>query len=178
MAVDSFSRWFVLSLNPEPWAVGPVGYSRRGGRMSAYVGRNQQLDAYKEAVREEIGAQSMIQGKIALRFYFWRQRAEYTTPQARAHRKHEADLTNLQKATEDALQGILFQNDRDVVSVKSFMVEQGPEVVPRIIISVEEHSGLLDPSEIPENVWSLIDEQPELPFDQLVDPYTDSESLF
>lgn len=152
--------WFVLNVNPEPWAIGPVGYRRSGGKMSAYVGRNQQLDAYKEAVREALGLQEKIEGKVALQFFFWRNRAEYTTPQARAHRKHEADLTNLQKATEDALQGVLFDNDRDVTCCESYLVEQGPDITGRIVIScwkVDDPSWAVDliPSDIMHTISAI-----------------------
>jgi Holliday junction resolvase RusA-like endonuclease len=105
--------------------------------MSAYVGRNAQLDAYKEAVREELGEQELQEGQHILHLYFWRVRSEYTTPQARTHRKHEADVTNLQKATEDALQGVLFANDRDVREVHSYLIDQGPETEPGIVIGLE-----------------------------------------
>ena len=136
--------WFVLDLNPEPWAIGPVGYSRRGGKMSAYVGRNQQLDAYKQAIKEALDFEGpMLEGKVTLNLWFWRHRAEYETPQARTHRKHEADATNLQKSTEDALQGVLFANDKDVRVVRSVVVDQGPEVVGRIVIHVREQDPLV-----------------------------------
>ena len=131
-------RWFVLDVNPEPWAIGPVGYSRRGGKMSAYVGRNQQLHSYQEAVREALGTgHEMIDGPFQLYFWFWRRRDEYKTPQSRTHRKHEADATNLQKATEDALQGVLFKNDKDTRIIRSVMVEQGPDVEGKIVFQIK-----------------------------------------
>lgn len=130
--------WLYVPVNPEPWAIGPVGYSRRGGKMSAYVGRNQQLDAFKEAVaesvREQWGGLPPLEGKMYLYFWFYRQRADYKTPAARTHRKHEADATNMQKATEDALQGILFGNDRDNIKVGSIVMEQAPDTVGGIVI--------------------------------------------
>lgn len=152
-------QWYVLDLNPEPWQVGPVGVKRQNGRLSAYVGRSQQLDAYKEAVREELPkGQPLLTGKIKLRFYFWRNRADYTTPTERAHRRHEADVTNLQKATEDALQSILFANDRDVNDVQSVMVEQGPDVKGRIVIGIERSLDMPDAvNELPEAVLELMD---------------------
>jgi Holliday junction resolvase RusA-like endonuclease len=104
--------------------------------MSAYVGQNQQLHAYQEAIREELGNQELQKGQHVLHLYFWRRRADYTTPQARTHRKHEADVTNLQKATEDALQGVLFANDRDVREVHSYLMAQGPDVEPGIVIGL------------------------------------------
>lgn len=183
-------RWFVLDLNPEPWAIGPVGYARRGGKMSAYVGRNAQLDAYKEAVREELkdalagsnAADYFIEGKVELRFYFWRNRAEYKTPQARTHRKHEADGTNMSKATEDALQGILFKNDKDVNHCQWTVVEQGPNVKGRIVIGVRPSSDLPNVmAELPDHVCALLDEldgDPAGKWEQLELNYDNDEDLF
>lgn len=139
------SQWFVLPVNPEPWAIGPVGYGRRAGKMSAYVGRNQQLAAFQEAVREAIGPQELIDGDISITFFFWREQVDYKTPQARTARKHEADATNLQKSTEDALQGILYKNDKDNKHVESYIIEQGPDVVGKIVIRISEckHDGMM-----------------------------------
>lgn len=134
-------HWIALDVNPEPWAIGPVGVARRGGKIQPYVGRNAQLAEYQAAVKEELGEQEMLEGKIVLRFFFWRNRADYVTPQARTHRKHEADLTNLQKATEDALQGVLFKNDKDVADIHSTMVAQGPEIRGRIILGIKPYTG-------------------------------------
>ena len=135
------TTWFYLNINPEPWAIGPVGSARRGGKLTSYVGRNAQVYAYEQAVKEAVIEQlpaefKMFEGNFALAFYFWRERAEYVTPQARTHRKHEADVTNLQKATEDALQGVLFKNDKDTSSVHAVLVEQGPDVQGKILIGI------------------------------------------
>lgn len=159
-------QWFVLDVNPEPWAIGPVGYRRAGGKMSAYVGQNQQLNAYKEAVKEAIGKVDMIEGKVDITFFFWRNRAEYSTPQARSHRKHEADATNLQKSTEDALQGLLYNNDKDNIHVESWIVEQGPDVEGKVVVRVARACELFDPNLIPDHIWDRIDgikEQETLP---------------
>lgn len=151
-------EWYILDVNPEPWAIGPVGYRRLNGKMSAYVGRNQQLDAYKEAVREAIADQAprKVDGPVDITFFFWRNRAEYTTPQARTHRKHEADATNMQKATEDALQGVLYDNDKDNIHVESWIVEQGPDVEPRVVVRCTS-AGVFDSNIIPDHVWDKID---------------------
>lgn len=134
--------WLHVPVNPEPWAIGPVGYARRNGKMSAYVGRNAQLDAYKQAVAEAVseywGNLPVLEGKFKVHFYFWRNQAEYTTAQSRQHRKHEADATNLQKATEDALQGIVFSNDKDNKMVGSVVMAQGPSVVGQIVINIQD----------------------------------------
>lgn len=152
--------WLRLEINPEPWAIGPVGVSRKEGRIGAYVGRNQQLDAYKEAIREAVNAELSEPPEkfptVALSLYFWRNRAEYVTPQSRNHRKHEADLTNLQKATEDALQGIFFDNDRDVKEIHSYMVQQGPEITGSVVLEVREYTGSI---ELPGEAWDCIKAQ-------------------
>lgn len=164
-------RWFVLGLNPEPWAIGPVGTARRAGKLTSYVGRNQQLDAYKEAVAESLRELiidtdpdfTMYEGKLDLKFYFWRNMAEYTTPQARSHRKHEADGTNMAKATEDALQGVLFANDKDVKRMTWEVVEQGPDVIPAVAIQIQPYVEL----PLPDALIQLMDKN------QLVLPYDD-----
>ena len=152
-------HWYVLDVNPEPWAVGPVGVARSGGKLKPYIGRNQQLAAYKEAVAEAIGeGQEKITGKVKLQFYFWRKRYDYTIPQSRSHRKHEADVTNMQKATEDALQGVLFDNDKDVNDIHSVLVEQGPDVHGRIVIGIEASPFLPEVmAELPQQVCDLLD---------------------
>jgi Holliday junction resolvase RusA-like endonuclease len=143
--------YLYVPVNPEPWAIGPVGYARRGGKMSAYVGQNKQLAAFKEAVaesvREQWGGLPMLEGAIEMRLWFWRQRAAYKTPAARVHRKHEADATNMQKATEDALQGIVFGNDRDVKIPRSVIMEQGESTVGGIVIAVRSIEGWAEAEE-------------------------------
>jgi Holliday junction resolvase RusA-like endonuclease len=161
-------HWFVLDINAEPWAIGPlsIGYAKGGGKFPS-VGQNAQLKAYQEAVAESVkrqfaGEMIPLGEKVELEFYFWRNRAEYTTASQRAHRKHEADATNMQKATEDALQGILFANDRDVSSIRSVIVEQGPDVSPRIVIKfgLYEPIGIDDlPGSVKEKIWAAPAEQ-------------------
>lgn len=150
-------RWFVLDVNPEPWEIGPVGVARSEGKLRPYVGRNAQLAAFQQAVKEEIGDPDKFTGKFSVRFVFWRNRAEYVTPQARTHRKHEADTTNLQKATEDALQKVLFDNDKDVLDIRSTLVEQGPDVKGRIVIGIKVIERELELPDLPQEVWDLLD---------------------
>lgn len=151
--------WFVLDVNPEPWAIGPLSVGRaKGGKMFPSVGRNTQLWHYQQAIKEALGNPEIWfeNQKIELKFYFWRRRDEYQTPQARTHRKHEADTTNLQKATEDALQGVLFKNDKDVSHVESWMVQQGPDVEGCVIIAIRATS--LNGVSLPLKVMDLQDE--------------------
>lgn len=94
------------------------------------MGRNQQLHMYQQAVKEEMQrcypeAELLAPG-YELDFWFWRN----------TERGNIADATNLQKATEDALQGILLKNDRLVVRVGSTVVAQGADVTGAVAFRV------------------------------------------
>lgn len=136
-------RWFALPVNPEPWAVGPLDVLRRGGRLIPSMGQNQQLASYKEAVAEEFLSrygrldEALERPKYMLDLYFWRNRARYTTPAQQTAARNDADATNMQKATEDALQGVCIDNDRNVVRVSSTIMAQGSEVTPGLIIRLQ-----------------------------------------
>lgn len=154
-------HWFVIEVNPEPWAVGPLSVGRsKGGKVFPKIGRNEQMFHFQEAIKEELGDPGVFfEGKVELRVYFWRRRDEYKTPQSRTHRKHEADATNMLKATEDALQGVLFKNDKDNNDVRAVIVEQGADVTPRIVIAIRQ--GMQMPpvmAEFPQHVCELLDE--------------------
>lgn len=160
-------KWLVCEVNPEPWAIGDLSVGRRGGKTFPMVGRNHQLHAYKEAVKEALKDRDTpwIEGKIELVFYFSRNIARYTSPQARGARSHEADLTNLQKATEDALQGVLFKNDKDVVHCESFIVGQSPDVKPLLVIGIREaqyDSPVLHPDAMQAVVQYWDEQEPEV----------------
>lgn len=145
--------WYVIPVNPEPWAIGTPQVGRKGGKFFPKISPNPQLVAYKQAVAEALAdAEPLPEGEYALRFYFWRRLDDYETQSGRRHRKHWADATNMQKATEDALQGVLFGNDRNVRDVRSEIVHQGPEVDGLIILRAENWT-LPDLSEIPASLF-------------------------
>jgi Holliday junction resolvase RusA-like endonuclease len=134
--------WIVLHINPEPWKVGTVySFGKRKG-----ISPDAQLVAYKEAVHtgvqdylRERGIQdTMIEGDVELRFWFWRRLDSYQSASGRKVTKHRVDMTNLQKATEDALHDIFFKNDVQDKHVSSIEVEQGPDVEPCIVICVQQ----------------------------------------
>lgn len=163
--------WFALDLNPEPWAVGPLGVSRTSGTLHPYMGRNQQLDAYKEAVRDELisrypGMVQIQEPPYELEFWFWRNQADYEGANKRV-RKHQVDATNMQKATEDALQGLLIENDRDVRRIRSTIVAQGPDVRGAVVIRVL--GGLPNIQETPELPPGIIWQLKGFTHDQLID---------
>jgi len=130
--VSENERWYVLHINPEPWAVGPLDLLRRGGKLAPTMGRNQQVHMYQQAVAGELAVKygalpgAPLAPCYELDFWFWRN----------TERGNYADATNLQKATEDALQGILIDNDRDVVRAQSWVAAQGPAVAGAVAFRV------------------------------------------
>src|SRR4051794_39473343 len=102
-------KWFVLHINPEPWAVGSIS----GKRISP----NPNLVAFQSAVREELEGQTLPRDFRKLEFFFFRQTAKYIDTSDHVRQRNQADTTNCQKALEDALQGVLFHNDREIVDI-------------------------------------------------------------
>lgn len=152
-------RWFYLPVNPEPWAVGSLGLGKKGGKFHPTISPNAQLVAFKQAIAEELEeCEKLPPGEYELEFYFWRALDDYETASGRRHRKHQADATNMQKATEDALQGVLIDNDRNVRRVTSEIVEQGPDVKPGIAVKATMWSGF-NPDSIPDFIWDQVDGQ-------------------
>lgn len=144
-------KYYVLHINPEPWAVGSVSRGAKGARISP----NPNLVAFQNAVREALdGAKKLGFTRIKITFYLWRQMAKYIDAADRVRQRNQADATNMQKGLEDALQGILMDNDRDVEDIRTVIVEQGPFVEPCIIIKAEaSHNPLVEVMEtIPADV--------------------------
>lgn len=135
----------ISGINPEPWTAPEVSIGRKGGKVYPAVYKTETLRAYQEAIKDSL---SDIEDHViddgepfALHFWFWRQLPDYDLGDGRRSRRHIADATNLQKALEDALQGVLFKNDRWCLDVRSTMVEQGHETVPGIVIELEPIAG-------------------------------------
>lgn len=156
--------WRVLDVNPEPWVVPPftVIRNKQTNKMIPKAGKSQQLAAFQDAVREALeDNQQVISGDIRLVFYFWRRLDSQISEGKRRTTRNQADATNMQKATEDALQGVFFGNDRNVRDIRSVLVDHGAEVTPRIVLHVEPWVWF-NPDEIPQHVWNLIDKQNNL----------------
>lgn len=128
----------VLSgINPEPWTAPLAAAGRKGGRVYATVSKSASLKAYQQAVREcamdalnelDDDIEPIHDDNVSLRFWLWRQ----LLPSGVG--SHRADATNMQKALEDALQGIIFENDRQVVDIQTVIVAQREDVEPLIVI--------------------------------------------
>lgn len=138
----------ITGINPEPWAIGPLGVKYAGPKRIPFVGENANLASYQKAVKQYFKDNYVCQphdGMTEFEFYFWRRLDQYELASGKKHQRHVADATNMQKALEDALQGVLVTNDRNVRYITSCVVEQGPDVNPGIII--------LHKTINPENFW-------------------------
>lgn len=136
---EGLYNWLtIVGVNPEPWEVGQPFARRHSGKLSAGISPSPKLQAYQQALREEVGEQSepvYPEGtQIDVYFWFWRQIEEFKTPTGRTSHSNYADSTNLQKATEDALQDLVYGNDRLNQRVGSEIVAQGPTVQPAIVV--------------------------------------------
>lgn len=158
------SYWFVLRVNPVPWTAPEVAIGRKGGKVYPMVFSPEELRNYKEAIREELEKELEerhpefvpIEDEIGLEFYFVRNIAVDATNARR--RTHVADATNLQKSTEDALQGLLFVNDSQVVHVQSVVIDQSEDAIPAVAIRLIWHPTLPKlPPEIDKQMTKTID---------------------
>lgn len=149
-----------MPLNPEPWAVGLAHVVRTGGAPKARIAPDPTLQTYQNAVKDELRLQGveLLPGDYSLYFSFSRQLASYTNGSGHTSTRNAADATNMQKATEDALQGVLIHNDRDVVRVGSVIVEQGALVNPYVIIQIMYGLTDMDSSKIWEAPGDLMDD--------------------
>lgn len=153
-------HWYLIPLNPEPWAVGDAGIGRKNGKLFARISPEPNLKAFQEAVKEETEDWEMLPySEFKLTFYLWRQQVSYISTSDKRVQRHQADATNMQKALEDALQGVLFDNDRAVRDIRTVVVAQGPNVVPKIIIKAEEYVIFED--SLPAHVQARRTQKPE-----------------
>ncbi|AVD99562.1 RusA-like resolvase [Gordonia phage Butterball] len=133
-----------LNLNPEPWAMGDVQVITKGRRPWPKVTPNKTLKSYQDALVAELlagGAESLPGPYYSIRYSFSRQRTQYET-RSKTVTRNWADVTNMQKGTEDALQGVFLPNDRAVIQnlsrlVSSQEVTTWPYVVIEIRHSIE-----------------------------------------
>lgn len=136
--LPSTHEYHIPGINPEPWAIGPISTRTSGGKRIPFVGVNEVLKTYQEALRVEFQnmelAPHMIDVPSELEIFFWRRLDGYEFNSGAKHQRHVADTTNLVKGTEDALQGILFPNDRLNLVIRGQIIEQSATTDPGIII--------------------------------------------
>ena len=121
-------------LDPIPWKA-PEGFiGRRSGSMFVGHHADPSCTGFKEAVAEDFPVhnpnfRTFPFEDIDLIFWLWRNTEGHNV----------ADATNCQKLLEDSLQRILFTNDRQVQSVTTHWMEQGPKAEPYIMIGIRRH---------------------------------------
>lgn len=137
---------YITGINPEPWTAGTVALGFKGGKKYPMVSKDARLRDYQEAIKESIRdgypELKMVNpdARLRLEMMFWRQLDTYTGGTGRKQSRNVADATNMTKATEDALQGVLFKNDRMVKHSSGEIMEEGPDVEPRILIVCTLHT--------------------------------------
>lgn len=159
------SSWYVIpGVNPIPWTSPSVAIGRgKGGKPYPIVHSAAELKNYKEAiaetVRERYPDAPLIEDEVALTFFFYRQLPVLEKGTRRKSRSHVADATNMQKSTEDALQGVLFANDRQVVHAESWIMSQTDDTEPLVIVNVVWHPSR---PELPDAVLAEVGDHPRL----------------
>lgn len=153
--MDRPKAFFILPINPEPWVVPPMSAGRIGRKLIVKAGRDVPTWSYKEAIKEELierGA-TMLPAPYRIHFLFYRQQATYELASGRKNTKNEADATNMQKLTEDALQDVLIDDDKDSRHITSQIVEQG-KYAPGMVGIFVTGNWKVDQPEIPKGFGS------------------------
>lgn len=148
--------FYILPINPEPWVVPPMSPGRVGRRLIVKAGRDTATWNYKEAIKEELIERGavMLPAPYRIHFLFYRQQATYELASGRKNTKNEADATNMQKLTEDALQGVLIDDDKDSRHITSQIVEQG-KFAPGMVGIFVTGDWKVDQVEIPKGFGSV-----------------------
>lgn len=125
----------IEGVNPFPWKAPSNSTMRRGGKVIPTSFPNPEVVLYQEAVREYVqdeypNLEVIEPGEHGLHvtFWFWR------SLNFGGQRRMPADATNLMKSLEDALQGLLYANDRYNRTVTSHVVVQAKDIEPLIMI--------------------------------------------
>lgn len=160
----SSEYWYIARINPVPWTSPSVSIGRKNGKPYPLVYSAAELKTYKSGLKEELENNypdiPLIEDEIGIEFFFYRRLDTLDRGKRRSGHGQEADATNLQKSTEDALQGLLFKNDRQVISAHSWIMEQGIEVDPLVVIHLIWHP---DRPDLPDYVSERINNTPTLP---------------
>lgn len=149
-----------LPLNPEPWAMGTVSVITAGRKPFPKISPNKTLKAYQDALQAELeqGEGRILPGPYySIRYSFSRQLVHYKTRQGGTSSRNWADVTNMQKGTEDALQGVYMPNDRAVIRVQSALAGfQSKETLPWVVIEIRHSIDEFTPvgtAICPEDQW-------------------------
>lgn len=125
--------YVIEGINPEPWQSPKIGIGRKNGKPYPLVSKPERVRAFQEAVAENLrdafpDLEPLIV-PIDLTFYLWRQHEPG---------RNRVDATNCQKALEDALQGVLIANDRQVKSIHTHLIQNEHIETPVILIQISD----------------------------------------
>jgi Holliday junction resolvase RusA-like endonuclease len=112
----------VVEAEPVPWAV----YTKQGKPSTGFTNMRVYQTQIQAALKEIWAGYSPFAGHLQLEFTFARtvpasarKKEPGRTAWKQEHIKKRPDVTNYQKAAEDAMKGIVFYDDSQVVSVTS-----------------------------------------------------------
>jgi len=146
----------IRGILPEPWEAPTGAIGRKGGGLFVRMVKSTKLATFQaalhDALEQKFGErmlESIVQRgtHLELRIWIWRPIESTVRESGRKASAHVADATNLQKAIEDACQGVLFANDRDNLVVQTVIMEQDADATARIIIEVTRAPHLPEPPE-------------------------------
>jgi Holliday junction resolvase RusA-like endonuclease len=129
--------YLIEGINAVPWQAPKLGIGRKAGRQYPMSYPVDEMIVYKEAIKEYLYLKYPQNGPLIARenllvsFWYWR------SLNFGGQRRNRCDVTNLNKCLEDALQGVLFNNDRDNRIVLGVMMRQDRDIEPHIVIQVE-----------------------------------------
>jgi Holliday junction resolvase RusA-like endonuclease len=139
--------YLIEGINPEPWV---AGTAYRRGHRGVGVAKSQALTDYQNAIAEAINDALADDHKpyteeLELQVWLWRCLDKYQTESGRWQTRHRADLTNMLKALEDALQARkampdfpgLIKNDVQIVVSQVSVVAQATDVHPMILLRLQ-----------------------------------------
>lgn len=137
-------------LNPEPWAMGKVQViPLKNKKRITKITPNQVLKMYQNALEDELvltGLHNLPGPYYSIRFTFSRQLTKTKIASGATLTRNWADVTNMQKGTEDAMQGGSIDNDRHVIRVESRLhAEQRSSTLPFVVIEVRHSVAEFNP---------------------------------
>lgn len=159
---------FIKGINPEPWTSPKLGTKRAGSKVLPMAYKDEGLRSYQEAIAEtvldlltanDIYTPLYVEETLRVQFHFWRQTESYQGMNRRNTRSRP-DVTNMVKAIEDALQGIVYKNDQNNICVAGNLMAIGPNVDPAIVIEIDE--AVANPKATADIIQEMLEDANEL----------------
>ena len=126
--------YVIDGVNPEQWQAPKLGIGRRkGGGQYPMAYPVDQMIVYQHTIKEVLemkyrGIGPLIQARpLMCTFWYWR------SLNFGGQSRKRADVTNMNKCLEDALQGVLFPNDRVGLHPNEITIGEFAEVITRLV---------------------------------------------